>query len=220
MKGTVTRAPEEEDWAVVLSFLPKNWQELAEESGALRGLRKDKSPECLLRTLLIHLGCGPSLRETVIRARQAQIADLSAVALFKRLKKSRAWLRAMCVALFQEHGVGVSAGMGRQMRAFDATHISEPGRTGSLWRLHYSITLPALGCDFFNLTATKGKGTGESLKQFPIRSDDYILVDRGYATALGIQHVEASGGYVTVRVNTGALQFETNASLQIQSRTD
>ena len=209
MKGTVTRAPEEEDWAVLLSFLPKNWQELAEESGALRGLRKDKSPECLLRTLLIHLGCGHSLRETVIRARQAQIADLSAVALFKRLKKSRRWLHAMCVALFQEHGVGVSAGMGRQMRAFDATHISEPGRTGSLWRLHYSITLPALGCDFFNLTATKGKGTGESLKQFPIRSDDYILVDRGYATALGIQHVETSGGYVTVRVNTGALQFET-----------
>jgi len=95
------------------------------------------------------------------------------------------------------------------MRAFDATHIREPGRTGSLWRLHYSITLPALGCDFFNLTAMKGKGTGESLKQFPIRSDDYILVDRGYATTLGIQHVEASGGYVTVRVNTGALQFET-----------
>ncbi len=203
------RAPAEEDWEVLVSFLPKNWQELAEESGASRGLRKDKSPESLLRTLLLHLGCGHSLRETVVRARQAQIADLSAVALFKRLKKSRAWLRLMCIALFQEHGVGISAGMGRQMRAFDATHIRESGRTGSLWRLHYSMTLPALGCDFFNLTATKGKGTGESFKQFPIQANDYILADRGYSTLAGIQHVTESGGYVTVRVNTGTLQFET-----------
>ena len=143
-----------------------------------------------------------------MRARQSQIADLSSVALYKRLKKSRAWLRAMCIALFQEHGIGGSEGNGHQMRAFDATHISEPGRTGSLWRLHYSMTLPQLGCDFFKLTATKGEETGESFKQFPIKKGDYILADRGYSTSSGIQHVEKFGGYVTVRVNTGALYFE------------
>jgi len=144
--------------------LPTNWEELAEKSGVLQGLRKDKSPENLLRTLLIHLGCGHSLRETVVRARQSEIADLSSVALFKCLKKSLPWLRAMCIALFQEHGIGISEEKGHQMRAFDATHIREPGRTGSLWRLHYSITLPELGCDFFKLTPTKGEGTGESFK--------------------------------------------------------
>ena len=210
MKGIVTRVPMEEDWGVLTSFLPGNWQELADESGALHSLRKDKSPDSLLRTLLIHLGCGHSLRETVVRAHQAEIADLSAVALFKRLKKSRAWLHALCIALFQEHGIGISsAEEGLQMRAFDATHIREPGRTGSLWGLHYSMTLPALGCDFFNLTATKGPGAGESFKHFPIQANDYILADRGYSTVLGLQHIQASGGYVTVRVNTGALQFET-----------
>ena len=210
MKKTVTRAPVDKDWQVLTSFLPPNWQELATETAALRGLRKDKSPEHLLRTLLIHLGCGHSLRETVVRARQARLADLSAVALFKRLRKSRAWLHAMCMALFQEHGVAVSEEAALQMRAFDATVISEPGRTGSLWRLHYSMTLPSLGCDFFKLTATKGSGTGESLKHFPISVDDHILVDRGYSTVSGLQHVAAAGGYVTVRVNTGALYFETD----------
>ena len=40
-----------------------------------------------LGTLLLHLGCGHSLRETVVRARQAHLADLSDVALLKRLKK-------------------------------------------------------------------------------------------------------------------------------------
>ncbi|MCY4160031.1 MAG: hypothetical protein OXF48_10505, partial [Bacteroidetes bacterium] len=36
----------------------------------------------------------------------------------------------------------------------------------------------------------------------------HILADRGYSTSAGIAHVEKFGGYVTVRVNTGALQFE------------
>ena len=50
--------PTSEDWDLLVSFFPDNWRDLAVETGALRGLRKDKSPEKLLRTLLIHLGCG------------------------------------------------------------------------------------------------------------------------------------------------------------------
>ena len=174
-------------------------------AGSLKGLRKDKSAENLLRTLLIHLGCGHSLRETVARARQASLADLSDVALLKRLRKSRDWLYALCVELFREHGIAVSSEQGLQVRAFDATSVHEPGQTGSLWRLHYSIKLPSLGCDFFNLTATEGPGSGESFTQFPIRAGDYVLADRGYSTALGLQHVLVGGRYVTVRVNTGSL---------------
>ena len=43
--------------------------------------------------LLIHLGGGHSLRETVLRARQAGLAELSDVALLKRVRKSGEWLR-------------------------------------------------------------------------------------------------------------------------------
>ena len=210
MKRTVTTAPISEDWSVLLSFLPENWKDLAADTGALRGLRKDKSPETLLRTLLIHLGCGHSLRETVVRARQANLAELSDVALLKRLRKSRDWLYALCKALFEEHGIIISGDPKHQVRAFDATVVCEPGRTGSQWRIHYSVALPSFGCDFFKLTPTKGKGTGESFKQFPIHSGDYILADRVYATASGVQYVTRSGGYVTVRVNTGTLRFNTN----------
>ena len=85
----------DEDWDVLLSFLPQDWRELAQDTGALKGLRKDKTVDNLLRTLLLHLGCGHSLRETVVRARQAHLADLSDVALLKRLKKSKGWLVAV-----------------------------------------------------------------------------------------------------------------------------
>ena len=45
----------------MLSFLPRDWRELAQDTGALKGLRKDKTVDNLLRTLLLHLGCGHSL---------------------------------------------------------------------------------------------------------------------------------------------------------------
>ncbi len=198
-----------EDWELLVSFLPSDWRELADDTGALKGLRKDKSVDNLLRTLLIHLGCGHSLRETVVRARQAELADLSDVALLKRLRKSKEWLYALCVRLFQEHGIAVATGGGFQVRAFDATTVKEPGKTGTLWRIHYSVCLPSLACDFFKLTPTEGPGTGESLAQFPVRAGDHVLADRGYSTARGIGYVADAGGQLIVRINTGALRLQT-----------
>ena len=199
----------DEDWEVLLSFLPQDWRELAQDTGALKGLRKDKAVDNLLRTLLLHLGCGHSLRETVVRARQAHLADLSDVALLKRLKKSKGWLHALCVRLFEEQGLAVVPGAAFQVRAVDATTVKEPGPSGSLWRLHYSVGLPSLTCDFFKLTGTEGPGTGESLAQFPIRAGDHVLADRGYSTARGIRHVADAGGRLIVRINTGSLPLCT-----------
>ena len=198
-----------EDWEVLMAFLPSDWRTLADDTGALKGLRKDKSVEHLLRTLLLHLGCGHSLRETVVRARKARLGDLSDVALLKRLRKSRDWLHALCVELFRDYGVGVADSDDFEVKAFDATTVKEPGKTGGLWRIHYSVRLPSLACDFFKLTPTRGPGTGESFSHFPIAPGDFIVADRGYSTANGIGHVVCAGGYVTVRVNTGSLAFHT-----------
>src|SRR5579862_8854590 len=95
----------DEDWNVLLSFLPRNWKQLAHSAGAMKGLRQDKSEENCLRVLLMHLGCGFSLRETVVGAQEAKLADLADVALFKRRRKSREWLHQLCCALFEERGL-------------------------------------------------------------------------------------------------------------------
>ena len=94
----------DEDWEVVKSFFPKNWRDLAKRKHALKGLRKDKDPEQLLRALLIHLGCGHSLRETSVRVCHSGISELSDVALLKRLRKSKDWLHSLCVSLLRESG--------------------------------------------------------------------------------------------------------------------
>ena len=60
----------DEDWGVLVSFLPEDWERLAIRTDALKGLRRNKSAEKCLRTLLMHLACGYSLRETALRAQQ------------------------------------------------------------------------------------------------------------------------------------------------------
>ena len=194
-----------EDWPILLSFFPDNWVELASASDALKGLRKDKAAENYMRTLLIHIACGHSMRETATRAKLAGLADISDVAMIGRLRKAKDWLHSMCVELFEEQGVSLHKESEFQVRLFDATNVKEPGKTGSLWRIHYSVQLPSLTCDFFRLTATEGKGTGESFFQYSIKKGDYIIADRGYSTASGIHHVASKKAYVMVRVNTQSL---------------
>jgi len=194
-----------EDWPILLSFFPANWAELASTTDTLKGLRKDKAAEDYLRTLLIHIACGYSLRETVTRAKMAGLADISDAAMVGRLRKAKDWLHSLCVALFEEHGIACNPKSDFKVRLFDATNVKEPGKTGSLWRIHYSVQLPSLTCDFFKLTATNGKGTGESFFQYSIKKGDYIIADRGYSTASGVSHVASKNAYVIVRVNTVSL---------------
>lgn len=67
----------EEEWSIMLSFFPDKWKEIAATTNALKGLRKEKDTENYLRTLLLHLASGYSMRETVTRAKLANIADIS-----------------------------------------------------------------------------------------------------------------------------------------------
>jgi len=201
----------EEDWELLLSFFPEGWRQLAQSTGALKGLRQDKSEENCLRVLLMHLGCGLSMRETVTRAEEAHLAELSDVALLKRIRKSQEWLFELCRALFEERGLRPKAGLGNRVRLIDATEVKEPGKTGSLWRIHYSLRWPDWKCDFFKLTAVEGKGTGESLQQFPLQEGDQVLADRGYCHASGIHYATQRQAWVAVRLNPDGIVLHDKA---------
>src|SRR5664279_3981605 len=96
--------PLDEDWKLLLGLLPLGWEQQSILSGASERLRGFGSTSALLRTLLLHVGKGYSLRETVVRAKAAGIAQVSDVALMKRLQKAEEWLRGLCVSLLQESG--------------------------------------------------------------------------------------------------------------------
>lgn len=194
-----------ENWDTLISFFPENWKKLARESGAVNRLRDFKSEESLMRTLLLHIANGYSLRETVVVAKAAGLADVSDVALLRRLRASENWFQRLCGQMVHEcELVAPPTAQGYRMRLVDATVVKEPGKTGSQWKIHFSIELPSLTCDFFSLKPIRGEGNGESLSNFPVQAKDCLLGDRAYSSGTGMDHVLTHGGQVIVRMNTGA----------------
>jgi hypothetical protein len=188
------------DWQIVERALPAGWQAKARELGALRRTRGIKDASSLLRVMLIHLADGCGLRETAARAKLAGLAEVSDVAILKRLNGCGAWFEWMIHGI-QQQFVAVaplSLFAGRQLRIVDGTMVREPGDTGSQWRLHYSVRLPDLHCDEVNLTTPR---EGETLKRYTINQGDILVADRGYAHPPGIAHVVDAGGDVIIRAN-------------------
>jgi hypothetical protein len=189
-----------EEWAVVERMLPVGWEAQAKQLGALRRCRGFEDAKGLLRVMLIHLGDGCSLRETAVRAREGGLAQVSDVALLKRLKHCQAWFRWMTDGLMRQW-VAVAPEQiwgNRRVRVVDGSVITEPGATGSTWRLHYSTTLPDLHCDEVAVTTAK---VGESLQRFQVHAGEVLIADRGFAHRNGVRHVGAAGGDVIVRLN-------------------
>src|ERR1700692_1790903 len=91
----------DDNWKTLTSLFPTEWRQLAWHSGAVTRLRGVASPDVVLRVVMLHVARGYSLRETVVRAKVANWADISDVALLKRLRGSEEWLRLMCSELIR-----------------------------------------------------------------------------------------------------------------------
>lgn len=196
-----------EDWRLVESLLPGEWMEMARELGAFQRARGIVDARALLQVMLIHLAEGCSLRDTAARASLAGIANVSDVALLKRLRSCGPWFEWLVQRLYsapelrvaaQDDAAAMGLLRGRQLRAVDGSVVSEPGATGSQWRLHYAIGLPQLQCQEVRLSSYDD---GETLKRFTVQAGDVFLADRGYAHPGGIAHVREQGGDVIVRMN-------------------
>jgi hypothetical protein len=195
-----------EDWQVLLGLFPPDWEALGRSTGAVTRLRGFDTLNDLLRTLLLHVGCGWSLRETAVNAKLAGIANVSDVTLLNRLRQAENWLRQMCQQLWQENGVNLEPTLqGRSVRLVDATTVKEPGKTGGQWRIQYSLRLPTLECDHFELTAARGKNTGEKFARFQFHPGEVVMADAGYSHPPGIAAVVAHGADVCVRLNPMSL---------------
>ena len=199
----------EENWQVLASLFPEGWDRQAKTTGAMVRSSGITVPETLLRLFLLHVARGYSLRETSVVAEEAGLAMISDVGILKRLRRSEEWLHWLCAQLVLENGVRMPRPRDQgAVRIVDGTIIQEPGKTGSQWRILYSMRLPDLRCDYFDLTATTGVGTGESFARLPVAKHDLILGDAGYSSAAGIEWVVGQGGDVLMRINPQSLPLQ------------
>ena len=197
-----------EEWEIIRDWLPEDLDGRARQHRFIQRARGLMDTEVWLRLILMHVAGGLSLEQAVLRARELDLADISAVALFKRLRKAEAWLRDLCRFLLSEQ----EKRLGRcrwpsqyRVRAIDATDVQETGSTGSDWRIHYSIRLPELVCDHYEISDEHG---GESLGRFEFKPNELILADRGYSHWAGAARVLDSGAALLMRWHTKIFPIE------------
>lgn len=193
------------DWPEIIKCLPAGWEQQARTLGALKFGRRFAGPQELLRVLLIYFLTGCSMRETAVRARQADLADISDVALLKRINHCGDWLRWMSEQLMATKAAPVPRALaGHRLLAIDGSVVREPGGRKS-WRLHYGLELDSLRCREVYITSTR---EGESFTRFALQAGDVVLADRGYANRRGIGHALRHGADVLVRLNLSCVPLQ------------
>lgn len=195
---------EDNDWNTLSLFFPKGWEEKADQLNLIKRKRNIKTPSELLQVLLIHLADNCSLKETATRAKYGGIANISSVALLKKLRLSSEWFRWMCNELLLKRGIIITPPdifSKYNIRSVDASVISEPGSTGTDWRLHYSLQLFGLKCDHFLITR---QDKGESFVNFDIKPNDLLIGDRAYGRYNGMKYIQDKGGYFITRYKNKA----------------
>jgi hypothetical protein len=192
------RKSDDHEWRVICSLLPDGWRHQARPTGAIQRSRGAlASPSALLRLLLFHAASDGSLRSTVAEAAELGLGQVSDVALLKRMRSSLAWLRWMATALASSMRESLPTVRGYRPRAIDSTTIQGPASRGTEWRLHYTLDLLSLCCDWHELTDEHGS---ELLERAPVRDGDVLLADRNFLRPQGVRAVKAGGGELIVRL--------------------
>lgn len=198
----------DEEWSGLLGEFPPSFDfsASAQSHGALQRLRKIRSGEDMLRLALAYGPCGLSLRQAGAWATASGLADLSDVAVLKRLRKCGPWLEALCGSLIdQQIDSAGTFWRNRRVRIADATSISGPGSKGTDWRLHASLDLSARCLGQCELTDVHG---GESLERFSVSAGEIWLADRGYGLARNLQHLICHQADFVIRLGWRRLRLQ------------
>lgn len=191
------RLTKTDEWSLIERLLPSGWREAAREQKAFQRARYLTDAGSLLRLLLYHAVNDGGLRETVAQARASGIAEMSQVALLKRMRTSGPWLAWLGAGLCRPLREAARLPQGLRPRAVDSTTVQGPASKGTEWRVHYALDLVSLNCDWFELTDAHG---AELLERTPVQQGDVLIGDRNYLRPVGVHAVVEAGAHVLLRL--------------------
>jgi hypothetical protein len=195
-------------WRSLLKRVPgtKTLDASARALGALKRRREIKTGEQLLRLALGYGPGGLSLREASAWAGLIGLANLSDVAVMKRLRGAADWMGYLVgQALVQCSGIGTGNDTkGRRIRVLDGTTLQEPGSTGIDWRLHLTYDVEAQRLVAVELTDRSG---AEKLERAAVEPGEIRVADRCYARPDGLRYIVEGGGDYVVRLAASSLRL-------------
>jgi hypothetical protein len=185
----------------MFSYLPEGWEAKAKELGALQRAREVKTPEDLLRLILLYLTEGKSFAGTSAILRLGGEYTLNKVAVWKRVRNSRDWLKWLCENIFRQNGLLVKkpAWLGKKnVCLMDGSEDVICGNKKEYFRLHYCLDLFTLGVRELGVTKIT---EGEKVSRFQgIGKGDVVIGDRAYGNRPGIQYIREQGADYLLRL--------------------
>jgi hypothetical protein len=200
----------EYQWPYLLSFLPAgvDLEETAYASGALRRKREIRSAETLLRLALAYGVCGMSLREVAAWAQVSKLANISDVALLKRLRSCAPWLGFLLGRKLAQLAEPLpEAAQLHNVCLVDATVVSIPQNARIQWRIHLRFDLLRQAIVSCELSKTD---VGETFVRHTPRPGELVMGDRGYAQRRGLVHLVEHGADFLVRLNLKSVPLMTH----------
>lgn len=190
------------DWQAIISLLPANWEELAQEHKQLQtqyGNAKITNANDLLRLILVHAAADLPLRQTVALVAESGGPDISPMRLHKKMIRAKPYLHALVTGMVEMPAdLSPEIWSGYDISLVDATGVSRPGSVNGDARIHTRIRLSDLA--YVEAHAT-GLECGETFCRFSPKPGELIIGDRGYCQARGVAHIVDSGADLLVRFN-------------------
>src|SRR5215813_13007834 len=195
----------------LLQDLPPETAPMAREFKAFVRAKKVRTPEQLLRMVLLYCGLDKPLRE-VAGTFTVLYESITDQAVAERLRACGPWVQAMLRRMLPLSAVDTLP-PGRRFVVIDASSIQAPGATGTDHRLHIAMDL--LSLQFLEVWVSDVH-TGETLQHFTFAPGDVAVADRGYAQCQGMQAAVAQGADLIVRLNPFSVVLSDAAGVPLE----
>ena len=188
----------------LIRLLDSGYEDKCYELGIIKRQRTIKNPADLMMLCLFHLVNGCTLMEISEMGRLAKIGEFSDVAFMKKFGQCSEWFRWLSERLIR--GATTDYIKPRYLDsyrvvAFDASDVTEKGRSGRLYRLHYGIDIFTMSSVDYKITKQE---VGEALRNFALAPGDLVVADRAYGTLTSMSYCAECGADYILRLRSNS----------------
>ena len=194
--------------ASLLRLMPEGYEEACYNTKAIIRNRGIKDPNDLMMLVLFHLLTGCSLIEISEISKLAKLGAISDVAFMKRFSNCTDWFKWILSAIHDKDRQIIGYTLPERLKqyrilAVDASDVSEKGRSGRIYRLHFALDIIHMHAALYNITSNS---TGEHLRNFALSKDDLVLADRIYSSVSGIEYCIEKGCQFILRMRSNSFK--------------
>lgn len=184
----------------LMQQLPSDYEEECIKQGVIKRKRGVSSPADLMMLAMFHLHNGCSLMEISEIGKVTKLGQMSDVAFMKRFEQCDEWFKAINKKIVPEAIINYNKPAWMEDRTvvvLDGSDVTEKGRSGRIYRLHYAL-------DLFRMVGIEQKittnSTGESLTNFDLKKGQLAIADRAYASIKGMTYCMEKGAEYILRL--------------------